>query len=90
MATSGMRFPLAGGEPSLIRENIKPVGLYWWRDKNTLAFHRTLANHTPCNRDCFTVKADLIIENPGLILLAFHVRTNHLCIDFRLCFHDFD
>jgi Tol biopolymer transport system component len=31
------KFPLAGGPPSLILENVKPVGYHWWIDKNTLA-----------------------------------------------------
>lgn len=32
------KFPLTGrGAPSLILEDIKPVGYHWWLDKNTLA-----------------------------------------------------
>src|SRR5882672_6610513 len=31
------QFPLAGGGPSLILENIKPVGYHLWVDDNTLA-----------------------------------------------------
>lgn len=65
------RFPLTGGAPSLILENIKPVGYHWWLDKNTLALFILGSSgkpHTLQIADVRTGKAEVIAENPGRIL----------------------
>jgi tricorn protease-like protein len=65
------KFPLAGGAPSLILGNIKPVGYHWWLDKHTLALF-VLGSagkpHTLQIADVLTGQADVIAENPGRIL----------------------
>jgi len=59
------KFPLAGGEPSLILENIKPVGYHLWVDDYTLALFFL------CKTKKFklvyirTGKAGVISETPG-------------------------
>lgn len=65
------KFPLSGAAPSLILENIKPVGYHWWIDRNTLALFILGASgkpHTLQIADVRTGKADLVAENPGRIL----------------------
>jgi Tol biopolymer transport system component len=66
------RFPLAGGDtPSLILENIKPVGYHWWLDKNTLALFILGGTGKPATlqiADVRTGKAEVVAENPGRIL----------------------
>jgi hypothetical protein len=65
------KFPLAGGAPSLILENIKPVGYHWWLDKNTLALFVLGSSgkpHTLQIADVRSGKAETILENPGRIL----------------------
>jgi len=64
------KFPLGGDAPSLILENIKPVGYHWWIDKHTLALFILGASgkpHTLQIADVRSGKADLVIENPGRI-----------------------
>jgi dipeptidyl aminopeptidase/acylaminoacyl peptidase len=66
------KFPLTGsGAPSLILENIKPVGYHWWLDKNRLALFilgGTGKPHTLQIADVGSGKAEVITENPGRIL----------------------
>jgi len=65
------RFPLAGGAPSVILENIKPVGYHWWLDRNTLALFILGATGKPNTLQIANVetgKAEVISENPGRIL----------------------
>ena len=65
------RFPLAGGAPSVILENIKPVGYHWWLDRNTLALFVLGGGGKPATlqiADVRTGKAEIITENPGRIL----------------------
>jgi WD40 repeat protein len=62
------RFPLAGGEPSLILERIKPVGYHLWIDDHTLALFILGKPNTLQLVDTRTEKAETIAENPGRIL----------------------
>jgi WD40 repeat protein len=65
------KFPLAGGAPSLILENIKPVGYHWWLDRKTLALFilgSAGKPHTLQIADVRTGKAEVVAENPGRIL----------------------
>ena len=65
------KFPLAGGAPSLVLENIKPVGYHWWLDRNTLALFilgGAGKPHTLQIADVRTGKAEVVAENPGRIL----------------------
>jgi hypothetical protein len=65
------KFPLAGGAPSVILENIKPVGYHWWLDKNRLALFILGSGGKPATlqiADVRTGKAEIITENPGRIL----------------------
>lgn len=65
------KFPLAGGPPSLILENIKPVGYHWWIDKHTVALFilgSAGKPHTLQIADVRTGKSEVVAENPGRIL----------------------
>jgi hypothetical protein len=65
------KFPLAGGAPSLILENIKPVGYHWWLDGHTLALFILGSAGKPQTlqiADTRTGKAEIMVENPGRIL----------------------
>ena len=62
------KFPLAGGEPSLILENIKPVGYHLWVDDYTLALFVLGKPNTLQLVDLRTGKAEVIADNPGRIL----------------------
>jgi fatty-acid desaturase len=65
------KFSLAGGSPSLILENIKPVGYHWWLDRNTLALFILGSGDKPATlqiADLPTGKAEVVSENPGRIL----------------------
>jgi tricorn protease-like protein len=62
------KFPLAGGEPSLILENIKPVGYHLWIDDHTLALFILGKPNTLQLADLRTGKAELIADNPGRVL----------------------
>ena len=62
------KFPLAGGEPSLIVENIKPVGYQLWLDDHTLALFILGKPNTLQLVDLRTGKAEVIADNPGRIL----------------------
>lgn len=62
------KFPLAGGEPSLILENIKPVGYHLWIDDHTLALFVLGKPNTLQLADLRTGKAEVIADNPGRVL----------------------
>jgi len=62
------KFSLAGGEPALILENIKPVGYHLWIDDHTLALFILGRPNTLQLADVRTGKADFVIDNPGRIL----------------------
>ena len=65
------KFPLVGGQPSLILENIKPVGYHLWIDDHTLALFVLGVAGKPNTLqivDTRTGKAEGLIENPGRIL----------------------
>ena len=62
------KFPLAGGEPSLILENIKPVGYHLWIDDHTLALFILGKPNTLQLVDLQTAKAEFVIDNPGRVL----------------------
>src|SRR5258706_9097608 len=62
------KFPLAGGAPSLVLENIKPVGYHLWLDENTLALFVLGKPNTLQLVDLRSGKAEVIAENPGRIL----------------------
>jgi dipeptidyl aminopeptidase/acylaminoacyl peptidase len=65
------KFPLAGGSPSLILQNIKPVGYHWWIDDHTLALFILGGSGKPNTLqivDTRIEKTDVIAENPGRII----------------------
>jgi dipeptidyl aminopeptidase/acylaminoacyl peptidase len=62
------KFPLAGGGPSLILENIKPVGYHLWIDAETLALFVLGKPNTLQLVDLRSGKAEWIADNPGRIL----------------------
>ena len=66
------KFPLAGGgQPSLILENVKPVGYHHWIDDHTLALFVLGATGKPNTlqiADTRTGKSEMVAENPGRIL----------------------
>ncbi|MFN2576603.1 MAG: TolB family protein [Pyrinomonadaceae bacterium] len=65
------KFPLEGGPPSLILENIKPVGYHLWIDDYTLALFILGATGKPNFLevlDMRTQKSQFVTDNPGRIL----------------------
>ena len=66
------KFPLSGdGAPSLILENIMPVGYHYWIDDHTLALFVLGGKGKPNTlriADTRTGKSEIIAENPGRIL----------------------
>ena len=65
------KFPLAGGAPALIVENIKPVGYHYWIDDHTLALFVLGATGKPNFLETFdlvTGKSEFIVDNPGRVL----------------------
>lgn len=65
------KFPLAGGAPSLILENVKPVGYQYWIDDHTLALFVLGGEGKPNTlqiADTRTGKSEIVGENPGRIL----------------------
>jgi hypothetical protein len=65
------KFPLAGGAPSLILEDVKPVGYHHWIDDHTLALFvlgTTGKPNTLQIADTRTGKSEIVAENPGRIL----------------------
>ena len=62
------KFPLKGGDPSLILEKVKPVGYHLWIDDHTLALFVLGTPNTLQIVDLKTGKADKVADNPGRIL----------------------
>jgi dipeptidyl aminopeptidase/acylaminoacyl peptidase len=65
------KFPLAGGPPSLILENVQPVGYHHWIDDHTLALFVLGGSGKPNTlqiADTLTGKSEIVAENPGRIL----------------------
>jgi len=61
------KFPLAGGAPSLILENIKPVGYHLWVDDHTLALFVLGKPNTLQLVDLRSGKPEIVADNPGRI-----------------------
>jgi WD40 repeat protein len=65
------RFPLAGGAPSLIVEDIKGVGYHLWIDDHTLALFIVGGSGKPNYLEIYdtrTRKSEFVAENPGRVL----------------------
>ena len=65
------KFPLTGGAPSLILENIQPVGYHHWIDDHTLALFILGGPGKPNFLEVFDIgtgKSQFVTENPGRIL----------------------
>src|SRR5437763_14119324 len=65
------RFPLEGGAPSLILENVKPVGYHLWIDDYTLALFVLGGSGKPNFLEIFemrTQKSEFVVDNPGRVL----------------------
>jgi len=65
------RFPLDGGAPALILENVKPVGYHLWIDDHTLALFVLGGSGKPNYLEIFdmrTQKSEFVTENPGRVL----------------------
>jgi dipeptidyl aminopeptidase/acylaminoacyl peptidase len=71
------KFPLAGGSPSLILENVKPVGYHHWIDDHTLALFVLGSTGKPNTlqiADTRTGKSEIVAENPGRVLRKVPAR----------------
>src|SRR5437773_1543124 len=66
------KFPLSGGgAPSLVIENIKPVGYHYWIDDHTVALFVLGGTGKPNFLEVFdlsTGKSEFITENPGRVI----------------------
>ena len=62
------KFPLKGGDPSLILEKIKPVGYHLWIDDHTLALFVLGTPNTLQIVDLKSGKTNKVADNPGRIL----------------------
>jgi WD40 repeat protein len=65
------KFPLTGGAPSLVIENIKPVGYHHWIDDRTVALFVLGGTGKPNFLEVYdmrTGKAEFVTENPGRVL----------------------
>ena len=65
------RFPLAGGAPSLVVEDIKGVGYHLWIDDHTLAFFIVGDSGKPNYLEIYntrTSKSEFVTDNPGRVL----------------------
>lgn len=65
------KFPLAGGEPSLVIENIKPVGYHHWIDPYKVALFVLGGAGKPNFLEVYdlrTGKSQFVTENPGRVL----------------------
>jgi len=65
------KFPLDGGAPSLILENIQPVGYHLWIDDHTLALFVLGGPGKPSFLEIFdmrTQKSEFVVSNPGRVL----------------------
>ncbi|MDZ7360441.1 MAG: hypothetical protein ONB46_06900 [candidate division KSB1 bacterium] len=59
------KFPINGGEPALVLENLKPVGYHAWADANTVALFILGNPLTLQIADLRTSKAEVVAENIG-------------------------
>ena len=59
------KFPIAGGEPALVFENVKPVGYHAWGEANTVAMFVLGNPPTLQLGDTRTGKAEIIEKNIG-------------------------
>lgn len=65
------KFPLTGGAPSLIIEDIKGVGYHLWIDDHTLALFIVGGSGKPNYLEIYdtrTNKSEFVTENPGRVL----------------------
>ena len=65
------KFPLAGGAPSLVIEDIKGVGYHLWIDGHTLALFIVGSAGKPNYLEIYdtrTNKSEFVTENPGRVL----------------------
>ncbi len=65
------KFSLVGGQPSLILDQVKPVGYHHWVDDHTLALFVLGGAGKPSTlqiADINTGKTEIVAENPGRIL----------------------
>lgn len=65
------KFPLDGGAPSLIVEDIKGVGYHLWIDDHTLALFIVGGSGKPNYLEIYdtrTRKSEFIVENPGRVM----------------------
>ena len=65
------KFPLAGGAPVLIVENVKPVGYHLWIDDHTLVLFILGTSGKPNTLQIFDTgsrKVETVADNPGRIL----------------------
>lgn len=65
------KFPLAGGQPSLVIEHIKPVGYHYWIDSYTVALFVLGGTGKPNFLEVYnlrTGKSEFVTENPGRVL----------------------
>lgn len=62
------QFPLAGGAPTLVLTNIKPVGYHVWLDANTLALFVLGQPNTLQLVDAKTEKAEVLAQSIGRAL----------------------
>jgi hypothetical protein len=59
------KFPINGGEPALVLENVKPVGYHAWAEANTVALFILGNPPTLQIADIRTGKAETVAENIG-------------------------
>ena len=84
------RFPLTGGAPSLVLEDIKGVGYHLWIDDHTLALFIVGGSGKPNYLEIYdmrTGKSEFVTDNPGRVLrripnqnkfsFVHKVSTNH-------------
>jgi hypothetical protein len=65
------KFPLDGGAPSLIMEDVKGVGYHLWVDDHTLALFIVGGSGKPNYLEIYdtrTRKSEFIVENPGRVM----------------------
>lgn len=70
------QFPLAGGAPTLVLTNIKPVGYHVWLDASTLALFVLGQPNTLQLVDVKTEKAEVLAQNIGRALHRIPGQSN--------------
>ncbi|MCI0693283.1 hypothetical protein L0337_14920 [candidate division KSB1 bacterium] len=65
------KFPIAGGEPTLVLENVKPVGYHAWGDANTVALFVLGNPPTLQIAEIRTGNAEIVAQNIGRSLHKF-------------------